>query len=189
MGHLDPARTTTHLVSLALITIHLGTRMRKEESDPSNNSTKNMNKTLSQVTKWLEWICRLERLWFFWFVSRSECTSSCIEWETQRTWMLGVVVVGGVFIALNHQTTVGDGCCRWAHRTVRCASHVTQPLGFGSFWPLEAFSSSGTGQSSAAPDKHCSVSGAPLTPRSALSHTICALFLCSSAFGGDRCAK
>jgi hypothetical protein len=37
----------------------------------------------------------------------------------------------GVFIALNHQTTVGADCCRWAHRTVRCASHVTQPLGFG----------------------------------------------------------
>jgi hypothetical protein len=33
--------------------------------------------------------------------------------------MVGVVVVGGVFIALNHQTTVGDGCCRWVHRTVR----------------------------------------------------------------------
>jgi hypothetical protein len=42
-----------------------------------------------------------------------------------------------VFIALNHQQAVGDGCCRWAHRTVRCATghclvrrHVTQPLGF-----------------------------------------------------------
>jgi hypothetical protein len=34
MGHLDPARTTTQLVSLALLTKHLGTRMRKEESDP-----------------------------------------------------------------------------------------------------------------------------------------------------------
>jgi hypothetical protein len=43
-GHLDPTRTTTHLVSLALITIHLGTRMRKEESDPRNKSAKNTNK-------------------------------------------------------------------------------------------------------------------------------------------------
>jgi hypothetical protein len=50
----------------------------------------------------------------------------------------------GVFIALNHQIAVGGGCCRWAHRTVRCASHITQQLGFGSFWPLEALSSSGT---------------------------------------------
>jgi hypothetical protein len=28
-------------------------------------------------------------------VSRSECTSSCIECEVLETWMLGVVVVGG----------------------------------------------------------------------------------------------
>jgi hypothetical protein len=28
----------------------------------------------------------------------------------------------GVFIALNHQEVVGEGCWRWAHRTVRCAS-------------------------------------------------------------------
>jgi hypothetical protein len=27
-----------------------------------------------------------------------------------------------VFIALNHQTTVGAGCCQWAHRTVWCAT-------------------------------------------------------------------
>jgi hypothetical protein len=58
----------------------------------------------------------------------------------------------GVFIALNHQTTIGGGCCRWAHRTVWCASHITQPLGFWSSWPLEALSSSGTGQSGAASD-------------------------------------
>jgi hypothetical protein len=72
-------------------------------------------------------------------------------------------VVGGVFIALNHQQAVGGGCYRWAHRTVRCASHVTQPLGFGSCRLLEALSSSGTGQSGAAPDRHCSLFGAPLT--------------------------
>jgi hypothetical protein len=36
----------------------------------------------------------------------------------------------GVFIAPTTQVAVGEGCCRRAHRTVRCASHVTQPLGF-----------------------------------------------------------
>jgi hypothetical protein len=35
----------------------------------------------------------------------------CLEW-----WWLGV------FIALKHQTTVGGGCCRWAHRTIWCAT-------------------------------------------------------------------
>jgi hypothetical protein len=34
---------------------------------------------------------------------------------------------------------------------------------FGSCRPLEALSSSGTGQSGAAPDMHCSLYGAPLT--------------------------
>jgi hypothetical protein len=45
----------------------------------------------------------------------------------------------GVFIALNHHIVVGSGCCRWTHRTVRCASHVTQPLGFGRCRPLELY--------------------------------------------------
>jgi hypothetical protein len=46
---------------------------------------------------------------------------------------------------------------------VRCASHVTQPLGFGRSRPLEPLSSSGTGQSGAAPDMYCSLSGVPPT--------------------------
>jgi hypothetical protein len=33
----------------------------------------------------------------FSFVSRSECTSSCIEWKLQKTWMLGVMVAGGIY--------------------------------------------------------------------------------------------
>jgi hypothetical protein len=32
------------------------------------------------------------------------------------------MVVVGVFIAPTTKTTVGEGCCRWAHRTVRCAT-------------------------------------------------------------------
>jgi hypothetical protein len=43
----------------------------------------------------------------------------------------------GVFIAPTTSSTVGEAVCRWVHRTVRCASHVTQPLGFWQFWPLE----------------------------------------------------
>jgi hypothetical protein len=35
-----------------------------------------------------------------------------------------------VFIAPTTKVAVGEAVCRWAHRTVRCASHVTQPLGF-----------------------------------------------------------
>jgi hypothetical protein len=48
------------------------------------------------------------------------------------------VVVGGVFIAPTTKRTVGGGCCRMAHRTVWCASHVTRPLGSDrwSFWQV-----------------------------------------------------
>jgi hypothetical protein len=37
--------------------------MRKEESDPSNKSANEHEHTLSQVTRWLEWILDLERIW------------------------------------------------------------------------------------------------------------------------------
>jgi hypothetical protein len=43
----------------------------------------------------------------------------------------------GVFIAPTTKPVVGEAVCRWAHRTVRCASHVTQLLGFWWFRPLE----------------------------------------------------
>jgi hypothetical protein len=58
------------------------------------------------------------------------------------------------------------------HRTctVGCPvrRHVTQPLGFGSSRPLAPLSSCGTRQSGAAPDRSCSLSGAPLTLRALL---------------------
>jgi hypothetical protein len=36
----------------------------------------------------------------------------------------------GIFIAPPTKMAVGEAVCRWAHRTVRCASHASQPLGF-----------------------------------------------------------
>jgi hypothetical protein len=36
----------------------------------------------------------------------------------------------GVFIASTTKVAVGEAVYRRAHLTVRCASHVTQPLGF-----------------------------------------------------------
>jgi hypothetical protein len=44
----------------------------------------------------------------------------------------------GVFIAPTTKVAIGGGCCRMAHRTVRCASHVTRPLYSDrwSFWHL-----------------------------------------------------
>jgi hypothetical protein len=73
--------------------------------------------------------------------------------------------------------------------TVRCASHVTQPLGFGRCRPLESLSSSGTGQSGAVPDRDYSVSGAPLTGGSDSARTVHHCSSESSTFVVDRCTK
>jgi hypothetical protein len=43
----------------------------------------------------------------------------------------------GVFIAPTTKPTIGEAVYRWAHQTIRCASHVTQSLGFSRFRPLE----------------------------------------------------
>jgi hypothetical protein len=81
----------------------------------------------------------------------------CLEW-----WGLGV------FIAPTTKTAIGEGCCRWAHRTVRCATGhcpVRQPrhpivrvLTVSTVGALTAWA---TRQSGVAPDSHCSLSGAP----------------------------
>jgi hypothetical protein len=41
-------------------------------------------------------------------------SSECLDGWSGGGW--------GVFIALNHHIAVGAGCCRWAHRTVQCAT-------------------------------------------------------------------
>jgi hypothetical protein len=90
-------------------------------------------------------------------------SDECLGWLEWRWWrgiyspqppkqLLGVAAVDG--------RTGQSGA---PSDTVRCASHVTQPLGFGRRRPLETLSSSGTGQSGAAPDIHYSLSVAPLT--------------------------
>jgi hypothetical protein len=63
----------------------------------------------------------------------------------------------GVFIAPTTKMVVGEGCCRWGHRTIRCASHVTQPLGFDR-WSSDMWVHRIVRW---APDSHCSLSGAP----------------------------
>jgi hypothetical protein len=88
-------------------------------------------------------------------VSWSVALCSCLEWRVMNAWMVGVEVVGGIYSPQPPKAVVGGGCCRWAHRTVRCASHVTQLLGFGRRRPLELCLLM-------ASDRQCSLSGAPL---------------------------
>jgi hypothetical protein len=99
----------------------------------------------------------------------------CLEW-----WWLG-----GIYSPQPPNNRWGRLLSMGAPDSVRCTSHVTQPLGFWSSWTLEALSSSGTGQSGAVPDRHCSVSGAPLTS------VLTSAAQCSTVRGTvavDRCA-
>jgi hypothetical protein len=67
-----------------------------------------------------------------------ECTSSYIDYVGWKTWMPWSVVVGGIY-SPNHQSgRWGRLLSKGASDTVRCASHVTQPLGFDRwiFWQL-----------------------------------------------------
>jgi hypothetical protein len=88
----------------------------------------------------------------------------------------------GVFIALNYQNNRCGGCCRWAHRTVRCTTGhcpVCQPrhpiVRVRAQATIGALSSSGTGQSGVAPDRHCSLSRAPLAAALTPARTVLAL--------------
>ena len=51
------------------------------------------------------------------------------SWEVENLDAMNGGVVG-VFIAPTNKIWQLEGCCRMAHRTVRCASHVSRPLGF-----------------------------------------------------------
>jgi hypothetical protein len=109
----------------------------------------------------------------------------CLEWR----WL-------GVFIAPTTKPTVGEAVCRWAHRTVWCTiGHypVREPchptVRVMTFSTVGALTTWGTGQSGAAPDRHCSLSGVPsgaaLTLRKLSVH-------CShlqATVGVDRCAS
>jgi hypothetical protein len=116
-------------VSLALVTIELITRrMRKKRSDPSARAQMNTNVALS--SHYLIWSdSGLGRGFDIFGVSRIECYSSCnvLRMENLDAIECGVV---GVFIAPTTKIWSLEGCCRMAHRTVRCASHVSRPLGF-----------------------------------------------------------
>jgi hypothetical protein len=124
------------------------------------------------MDQWIEvvgwaWVCQLDDL---------EC---CLGSPTLK-WLVGVV-----FIATNQIVAVGEGCWRWAHRIVWCATgqcpgcrHVILPLGLGASRLLEALSSCGTRQSGATPD-----SPVPLWPSALTSESHCSL--CRV----DRCAQ
>jgi hypothetical protein len=101
----------------------------------------------------------------------------------------------GVFIAPTTKTAVGEGCCRWAQRTVRWATGhcpVRQPhhptvrvltvstVGALTVWAI--------GQSDAAPDRHCSLSDAPSGAALTLRELSMHCSRCQPTVEVDRCA-
>jgi hypothetical protein len=53
MGHLDPARTTTHLGVSCFDYKSLENKKGKEKANPNDKSNKRNKNSLTQVTKWL----------------------------------------------------------------------------------------------------------------------------------------
>jgi hypothetical protein len=117
--------------------------MRKEESDPSTRAqrkrTKHSLKSLSgcnEIGAWrgfdsIELCLGVNALAL---VLNVKCWKlGCLEW-----WLRGIYSPQPPHSHWGWLLSMG------APDTVRCASHVTQLLGFGSFRPLEALSSSGT---------------------------------------------
>jgi hypothetical protein len=109
----------------------------------------------------------------------------CLEW-----WWLGV------FIAPTTKPTVGEAVCRWAHRTVRGATvhcPVHQPhhptVRVLTVSTVGALISWGTGQSGAAPDRHCSISGAPSGAALTLRELSVHCSRLQATVGVDRCAR
>jgi hypothetical protein len=103
--------------------------MGKKKSDPSVRAQKNTTKLSLLVTIALSGIGTrrdFDSLYLCLVLNALALVLSVLaeNLDTLKCWWLGV------FIAPTTKVTVGEGCCRRAHRTVRCASHVTQPFGF-----------------------------------------------------------
>jgi hypothetical protein len=96
MGHLDLARITTQLVSLASLTKHLRVRSEKEKkAKPSKQEQqRNTNDPLTSPNALeLNWRLSADQSLELCLWSGVYC--SCIECNVLNAWMVGVEVVGG----------------------------------------------------------------------------------------------
>jgi hypothetical protein len=118
-------------LQLSLIT----RRMRKKRGDPSARAQMNTNVALS--SHYLIWSdSRLGRGFDLFGVSRNECYSSCNVLKVENLDAIECGVVG-VFIAPTTKNGRWKVAVAWRTGqsgappdTVRCASHVSRPLGF-----------------------------------------------------------
>jgi hypothetical protein len=101
--------------------------MGKKKSDPSARAQKNTTKlsllvtiALSGIETWRDF----DSLYLCLVLNALALVLNVLaeNLDALKCWWLGV------FVAPTTKMAVGEGCCRRAHRTVWCASHVTQPL-------------------------------------------------------------
>jgi hypothetical protein len=95
MGIKLPARTTTQLVSLALLTNEMIARKNERRKQSKRKSSKEHNKSLSLISKAL---CGIGRGFDHLGVSCIECLALVNSWKVENLDDLNVGVVG-VFIA------------------------------------------------------------------------------------------
>jgi hypothetical protein len=136
LGSLRP-RKDHHTIGVSCFA-YKALRVRMRERRKANQATRTTTEHKSFFSQVLK--TRVE----LWTLIRSaalicvlECCVLLLYWmrsserlDALKCWWLGV------FIAPTTKVAVGKGCYHMVHRTVRCASHVTQPLGFdrSSFW-------------------------------------------------------
>jgi hypothetical protein len=158
MGHLDPTRTTTHLVSLALITSHLRIRMGREESTIANTKRQERQTTHGSLSlkslitnDHLSQFRNMERLEAL-IVSWNELLALVLNVKGSRPWsgrsapahqrlktqQSAITALSTAILHLMHRQMSDKGSRGWfgrAPRTVRedAIIHFTEPVTFGFF--------------------------------------------------------
>jgi hypothetical protein len=113
LGIKLPARTTTQLVSLALLTNKMIARKNERRKQSKRKSSKEHNKSLSLITKVL---CGIGRGFDHLGVSCIECLALVCSWKVENLDDLNVGWLG-VFITPTTKLAVW-----WRHRPVWCAT-------------------------------------------------------------------
>jgi hypothetical protein len=178
LGYLDPHKDH-HTLGVSCFDYKcLENKNEEEESQPSKQEQqRNTNDPFTNLNA-LEWNWRLWADQSLELCLWSGFYSFCIECEVVNAWMVGMEVVVGIYspqppiqplgqVAVDGRT----GQCpvrQPRHPTIRVLTQTT----------VGALTSGGTGQSGAAPDMHCSLSGTPLTAALlSAAHCLCTVHL------------
>jgi hypothetical protein len=144
MVHLDPTRTTTHLGVSCFDYKSLRNKNEEGRKRSKQQESKEHEQTLSQVTRWLEWIWDLERLWSFDLCLGVNALAHVLNENFRRFGCLELWWSGGIYSPQPPTSRWGRLLAMGAPDSlVRC--HVTQLLGFEARSTVGALYSCGTG--------------------------------------------